>query len=175
MESAFYGPLVGLPVLMLFMSAVGYETGLITFAAFGSVVAIALLGLMHAIDRFSRVHLAASFAAAAFTASIAVTHWPLRATFSMARSSLDEIASRRCVDTPADGYERAGVFTVKSVRLDDSGACRLSLGKRYAQVEFVRLPDPMAIESLQPVSSLRLDAHWYHIEIAMSDYEAVER
>jgi hypothetical protein len=170
-DPAFYGPLIGLPLIVCFFSAVGNEIGLVVVASVVSVIAIALLGLIRCLDKFSYVYLVAATLVALFISSIGLTHWPLRVTFAMARKQLDGIADRRCGGSSYDLFERAGVFTISSAVGDDSGACRLPTVRSYSQVEFVRLRGDANIDQLDTVSQLKLADDWYFVEIAMPSYD----
>lgn len=163
LESTFYGPVVGLPAIAIFMSATGYDTRLITFICIGSIVALVIVGFLHYIDRYTKAHLISTVASALLIGSVVVTHWPLRVAFSAAQPSLERIADRYCGDKEMDGSERAGVFMIDDAVLDEAGACRLSILRRYDHSEFVRLPAGRSIEALQPSSRIKLREDWYHI------------
>lgn len=153
-DSVAFSPLIGLPVLTVFLSATAHGTSFVSFVSVASLAAIALLFVLVRVDRPSRLHSVLAASSALLVGSIALTHWPLRAAFKLAEARLDEHADVVRSGGSVDG-KSAGWFTIREGRIDQRGIVLELVGHRYEYCAFVR-------SDSSDHRGYRLSRRWFH-------------
>lgn len=145
------------PPAFIFMSAVGYNARLISYFAVAAALSLGLVALLVLRDRPTIGHGAVSAISVGILFSVALTHWPLRITFNLARTRLDQIASQVQAGQSVE-RENAGLYLVLTGRRAGDEVILEIGGRRMTDVALVKTGHPR-------VDDLRLGSGWAYREL----------
>jgi hypothetical protein len=163
--------LMGLLGLLVVAAALDSATGdgpaavlmlAVILSAAGIIVGSIFIVYRHHTRRRMLSAIVAPIAAVAVIISVAATHWPLRASYLLSRSSLEAVARRVRRGEPVAQPMRVGLFNIQRAELSDRGIVCLwtqwNLGGSTGFVQCRRDDVPFNLFAI-----VRLDHGWQFI------------